>query len=105
MCDVRKNYASHQLITSSMRTHEKRVRFMRHTQQRQHRNHMISKYTMYQQHEITHYGQHKTRLLKKDTKPHKSYKIYMKIIQDDDIGENKDGAKNKYQLENIHDGV
>jgi len=82
-----------------MRTHEKRVRFMRHTQQRQHRNHMISKYTMYQQHEITHYGQHKTRLLKKDTKPHKSYKIYTKIIQDDDIGENKDGAKKKINLE------
>jgi hypothetical protein len=29
----------------------------------------------------------------------------MKIIQDDDIGENKDGAKNKYQLGNIHNGV
>lgn len=75
MYDVRNNYANHQLITSSMRTHEKHVRFLRHTQQRQHRNHMINKYTMYQQHEITHYGQHKTRLLQKDTKPHKSYNI------------------------------
>ena len=55
---------------------------------------------MYQQHEITHYGQRKTRLLKKDTKPHMPYKIYMKIIQDDDIGENKDGAKKK--LGHIH---
>ena len=42
----------------------------------------------------------KKNLLKKHTKPHKSYKNYTKKIQDDDIGENKDGAKK--ELGHIH---